>query len=150
MVILPSMAFSGNLGYFNDVASKGQSFYSYSSQEVVRLIWLPQHSESSATLFHLGMNLRYGKVAENKLRLKSRPEAFPAPYFLDTSTFDAKSSRMMGPEIYYRRGPWLFGSEYWFENVLSKSNGDPWFHGGMAVVTWLATGEIRPYNTVGG
>jgi phosphate-selective porin OprO/OprP len=146
----PKHGFLWNLGYFNDVVSKGQSFSSYSSQEVARLIWLPQHSERTGILFHVGMNLRYGKVAENQLRLRSRPESFPAPYFLDTGTFEAKSTRMMGPEIYYRRGSWLFGSEYWFENVSSKSTGDPLFHGGMAVVTWLATGEIRPYNLVGG
>lgn len=146
----PKHGFLWNLGYFNDVFSKGQSFSSYSSQEVARLIWLPQKSESEGILFHVGMNLRYGKVAENKLRLRSRPESNPAPYFLDTGTFDAKSTRMMGPEIYYRRGPWLFGSEYWFENVSSQSKGNPLFHGGTAVVTWLATGEIRPYNTVGG
>lgn len=146
----PKHGFLWNLGYFNDVVSKGQSFSSYSSQEVARLIWFPQHSDEEGILFHIGMNLRYGKVADNQLRLKSRPEAFPAPYFLDTGTFGAKSSSMYGPEIYYRRGPWLLGSEYWFQRVASTSNGNLLFDGGMAVVTWLPTGEVRPYNTVGG
>jgi phosphate-selective porin OprO and OprP len=145
----PKHGFAWNLGYFNDVFSKGQSFSSYSSQEVARLIWLPIHSEEERTLFHLGANFRYGKVAENKLRLKSRPEAFPAPFFLDTGTFDAKSAYMAGPEVYYRRGPWLFGSEYYFQNVSSKSTGNPQFQGGDVVATWLITGETRPYNTVG-
>ncbi|HWY69203.1 MAG TPA: porin [Terriglobales bacterium] len=146
----PKHGFSWNLGYFNDIMSKGQSFSSYSSQEVARLIWLPIHSEETRTLFHIGANLRYGKPVDDKLRLKSRPESFPAPFFLDTGTFDATASRMAGPEVYYRKGSWLFGSEYWWEKVSSQSKGDPVFHGGDVVVTWLATGETRPYNTVGG
>lgn len=146
----PNHRFLWNLGYYNDVFSKGQSFSSYSSQEVARLIWLPVHSDETRTLFHLGVNLRYGKPVDGKLRLRSRPEAFPAPYFLDTGQFNADSTRMAGYEIYYRKGPWLFGSEYWFQKVSSPSEHDPLFHGGDAVVTWLITGETRAYNTVGG
>lgn len=147
---VPKHGFLWNLGYFNDVFSKGQSFSSYSSQEVARLIWLPIHSDETRTLFHLGLNLRYGKPVDGKLRLKSRPENFPAPYFLDTGQFKADATRMAGYEVYYRKGPWMFGSEYWFTKVSSPSEHNPFFHGGDAVVTWLITGETRTYNTVGG
>jgi phosphate-selective porin OprO and OprP len=146
----PKHRFLWNFGYFNDVLSKGQSFSSYSSQEVARLIWLPIHSEETDTLFHLGFNLRYGKPVDDQLQLKSRPESFPAPFFLDTGQFSATSTRMMGPEVYYRKGPWLFGSEYYFEKVSSPSTGDPLFHGGDIVTTWVITGETRPHNTSGG
>jgi phosphate-selective porin OprO/OprP len=44
----------------------------------------------------------------------------------------------------------LFGSEYYFMHVNSPSTGNPMFHGGDFVATWLITGETRPYNTVGG
>src|SRR5258707_955047 len=110
----PKHGFLWNLGYFNDVFSKGQSFSSYSSQEVARLAWLPIHSEEKGTLFHLGVNLRWGKPVDGKLRLKSRPEAFTAPFFLDTGTFAASSTFMSGYEVYYRRRSWLIGSEYYF------------------------------------
>jgi phosphate-selective porin OprO/OprP len=146
----PKHGFLWNLGYFNDVLSKGQSFSSYSSQEVARLMWLPIHSEEIDTILHLGFNLRYGKPVDDNLRLKSRPESFPAPFFLDTGQFSATSTRMMGGEVYYRKGPWLAGSEYWFEKVSSKTTGDPLFHGGDIVTTWVLTGESRPYNVVGG
>lgn len=144
----PKHGFLWNLGYFNDLLSKGQSFSSYSSQEVARLIWLPIRSER--TLFHIGANFRYGKPVNNQLRLRSRPEAFAAPYFLDTGTFDAKSSWSAGYEIYYRPGPWMFGSEYYWQKVSSPSKGNLLFHGGDFVATWVVTGETRPYNTVGG
>ena len=146
----PKHGFLWNLGYFNDVFSKGQSFSSYSSQEVARLIWLPEHSEETRTVLHLGLNLRFGKPVDDKLRLKSRPEAFAAPYFLDTGSFKATSTRMMGPEVYYRKGPWMFGTEYWFEKISAEPTHDPLFHGGDIVGTWVITGETRPYNTVGG
>ena len=142
--------FLWNLGYFNDVASKGQSFSSYSSQEVVRLAWLPVHSEESGTLIHLGFNFRYGKPVDGKLQLKSRPEAFIAPFFLDTGKFAASSSNSVGYETYFRRRSLLFGSEYYFQHVDSPSTGNPMIHGGDVVATWLITGETRPYNTVGG
>jgi len=146
----PKHGFLWNLGYFNDVFSKGQSFSSYSHQEVARLVWLPLHSEADGTLFHLGVNLQWGKPADGQLRLKSRPEAFTAPFFLDTGKFAASRTFMTGYEVYYRRRSWLIGSEYYFQNVSSESKGNPQFHGGDVVTTWLITGETRKYNTVGG
>jgi phosphate-selective porin OprO/OprP len=142
--------FLWNVGYFNDVASKGQSFSSYSSQEVVRLAWLPVHSEEAGTLIHMGFNFRYGKPVDGKLQLKSRPEAFIAPFFLDTGKFAASSSNSEGYEVYFRKRSLLFGSEYYFQHINSPSTGNPMFHGGDVVATWLITGETRPYNTVGG
>jgi phosphate-selective porin OprO and OprP len=142
--------FLWNVGYFNDVASVGQSFSSYSSQEVVRIAWLPIHSEEKGTLIHIGGNFRYGKPVNGQLQLKSRPEDFIAPFFLDTGKFAANSSNSEGYEVYFRRRSLLFGSEYYFQNVNSPSTGNPRFNGGDVVATWLITGETRPYNTVGG
>ncbi len=57
---------------------------------------------------------------------------------------------MVGIEAYYRPGPLLVGSEYFFQKVKAPESGDPMFHGGDAVVSWLVTGETRAYNTRGG
>jgi phosphate-selective porin OprO and OprP len=142
--------FLWNVGYYNDVMSKGQSFSSYSSQEVVRVAWLPVHSEEEGTLFHIGYDFRYGKPVDGQLQLRSRPEASTAPYFIDTGKFAARSSYSQGYEVYYRRRSLLFGSEYYFQHVDSPSTGNPNFHGGDFVTTWLVTGETRPYNTING
>ena len=119
--------FLWNVGYFNDVMSKGQSFSSYSSQEVVRVAWLPVHSEEEGTLFHIGYDFRYGKPVDGQLQLRSRPEASTAPYFIDTGKFAAHSSYSQGYEAYYRRRSLLFGSEYYFQHVDSPSTGNPNF-----------------------
>ena len=36
------------------------------------------------------------------------------------------------------------------QSVDSPETGNPFFQGGQVVMSWLATGEIRPYNTIGG
>jgi phosphate-selective porin OprO/OprP len=147
---VPKLGLLWNVGYYNDFASKGQSFSTYSSEEVARVAWLPILSDERRTVLHLGVNLRYGVALNGQLRLKSRPEAFPAPYFVDTGTFPANSTTMAGYEVYYRTGPWMFGSEYWFTHVSSSSEGNPLFKGGDAVATYLLTGETRVYDTAGG
>lgn len=146
----PKHGFLWNLGMYVDWLSKGQTFSTYAHQAVARLVWLPIHSEEKGSLFHMGVNLRYGKPKDDQLQLKSRPEAFPAPFFVDTGKFAATSSRMAGYEVYYRQGPWLFGSEYWWVDTSAPASGNPVFRGGDVAATWLITGETRAYNTVGG
>jgi phosphate-selective porin OprO/OprP len=144
-----------NLGAYVDWLSHTQSFSTYSHQFVGRVAWLPiarerGASEKGPTLLHIGLNGRYGKVEDGELQLRSRPETNPAPYFVDTGKFPARDSRMAALEVYYRPGPLLVGGEYFVQKVKSPETGDPWFHGGDVVVSWLATGETRTYNTVGG
>jgi phosphate-selective porin OprO/OprP len=142
--------FLWNVGYFNDVLSKGESFSTYSSQVVGRFAMLPIVSEKENKVLHLGVNLRFGKPQDNKIRFKSRPEAYPAPFFIDTGSFPSDSTRMIGYEAYYRGKRWLFGSEYWWVFVSSDAKRDPVFHGGDFVATYLFNDATRAYNTIGG
>jgi phosphate-selective porin OprO/OprP len=137
-----------NLGLFADWLSEGQSFSSYNNQFVLRAGWVPLVSDSVGTLLHLGMNFRVGDVNNDSLVLRSKPEAFPAPYFINTGTFAAQNGMTFGPEVYFRPGRVLLGSEFYWEKTHSEL-GTNWFYGGEAVVTWNTTGEVRTYNTVG-
>ena len=145
---LPNRHLLWNIGFYVDSYNARQAFSTYDNQFVVRLAWLPVLSESK--LLHLGVNGRYGNVDDGDLQVRSRPEAFPATYFIDTGKFPAHHTRMAGWEAYYRPGSWLFGTEYWMQDVASPETDDPLFHGGDVVATWLITGETRGYNTVGG
>ena len=89
------------------------------------------------------MSGRYGKPNEGELKLRSRPEAFPADYFVDTGTFACEDTKMLALEAYYRPGPLLVGTEYFFQWANAPEAGDPFFHGGEVVVSWLLTGETR-------
>ena len=146
---MPNLHWFWNAGWFTDVVSKGQTFSSYDNQFVLRTGWVPILSDSVGTLLHVAANLRHGTPDKHQLQLRSKPEAFLAPYFIDTGPFPARSSSQAGFEAYYRPGSLLLGAEYSWQMVDSPENGDPTFHGGEAVIVWLPTGETRSYNTVG-
>ena len=137
-----------NVGAYTDVVSEGQTFSTYARQFVGRFAWVPEETEE--TVLHLGVSLRHGTVEDGQLQLRSRPEAFPAPYFVDTGKFAADTTNTVGVEAYYRPRSLLVGGEYFLQDVNSPEQGNPFFHGGNAVVSWLPTGEIRVYNTRGG
>jgi phosphate-selective porin OprO/OprP len=139
-----------NLGVFGDEFSEDQSFSTYDRQAVGRIAWVPMESEETGKLLHIGVNFRYGRPDNGTIQFRSRPESWPAPYFLDTGKIPATDTRITAIEAYYRPGSLLFGTEYFLVDVNSPQKGNPVFHGGDAVVTWLPTGEIRGYNTRGG
>ena len=145
---LPEKHMLWNLGFFGDILSKTESFSTYAHQAVGRFVWLPVESEE--TVLNLGINLRHGKPAEGVLQLRSRPEAFEAPFFVDTGFFPAKSTTTTDFEVYYRPGPLLVGSEYYVQWADAPEVGNPVFNGGNVFFSWLVTGEIRVYNTRGG
>jgi phosphate-selective porin OprO and OprP len=139
-----------NVGFYGDALSEGQGFSTYENQFSGRLAWLPVLSTDGGTLLHLGISARYGKPNNGTLRLRARPGAYPAPYFVDTTEFAARDTTTTGIEAYYRPGSWTFGSEFFLQNVDAPESGNPFFHGGEVVATWLITGETRSYNTKGG
>jgi len=147
---LPNKHLIWNLGVYGDVLSEGQSFSTYDNQVSGRLAWVGLLADEGRTLLHIGVNARYGTANDGKLRLRARPGAWPAPYFIDTGEFAAKGSTMTGLELYYRPGRMTYGAEYFLQNVNAPKSGDPFFHGGEAMVSWLITGEVRTYNTRGG
>jgi phosphate-selective porin OprO/OprP len=114
------------------------------------MVWLPIHSDEKRTVFHLGVNLRNGSPKQGQIQFRSRPESFPAPYFVDSGKFASTNTKMAGYETYYRKGPLLLGSEYWWVFTTAPSVGSPTVHGGDFVATWCVTGEARAYNTVQG
>ena len=139
-----------NLGYYVDWLSEGQSFSTYEHQAVGRLAWVPIVEDTGGKLLHIGVSGRLGKVKDGSIKMRSRPEAFPAEYFVDTGDFAATGTKMLQVEAYYRPGPLLFGTEYFWQKADAPTDGNPMFHGGDVVFTWQVTGETRRYNTRGG
>jgi phosphate-selective porin OprO/OprP len=144
----PRLGLVWNLGAYGDWLSEGQSFSTYQNQVVGRLAWVTLRPDR--TLLHVGLSARYGDPDDGVLRLRSRPELSPAPYFVDTSELPVDSTKMLAPEVYYRHHSLLLGSEYFIQNATAPDFGDPLFHGGDIVMSWLPTGETRTYNTRGG
>jgi phosphate-selective porin OprO/OprP len=144
---LPKQRIFWNLGIYTDWLSKGQSFSTYQSQVDLRAGWNPLFSEVENKLLHLGFNYRYGKVANDQIQLRSRPEANPAPYFITTGNFEADHSNHIGYEAYYQSGRWLMGSEFYWHKFSSATENNPLFSGGEFMVSYIFSGESRKYIT---
>jgi len=146
----PKLHLVWNVGTYVDWLSYGLAFSNYKRQTAGRIAYVKFLTPEGGDLLHIGLNLRYGVPANGKIQLRSRPEAYPSPYFVDTGKFDAKNTKMIGPEVYYRNGPFLTGGEYYFQKANAESSGNPWFHGGDVFASWQPTGETRRYNIRGG
>lgn len=138
-----------NLGWFTDALGENEKFATYDYQVVARLGWLPILSEENKELLNVAVMVRDGKPDEDALQLRSRPESNLSPFVVDTGKFRSDHARATGIEAFYRKGPWLFGSEYHWQDVSPLTGGNVHFHGGSAMAVWNITGETRPYNTVG-
>jgi phosphate-selective porin OprO and OprP len=143
---IPKKKIFWNTGIYVDWLSEGQSFSTYQWQYALRAGWLPIQDTKGNRTLHIGFNYRYGKVAGGQIQLRSKPEANPAPYFISTGKFISDHSNHIGYELYYRTGKWMIGSEYYWTKFSSPKEGDPMFHGGEIVATWLINGTARPYN----
>jgi phosphate-selective porin OprO/OprP len=134
-----------NLGAYVNWLSERESFSYYQHQVVGRLAYVQMQSDTAGTLWHVGAGLHVGKPQNDTLQLKSKPEVFEATNFIDTGKFPATRGTIGGLEVYYRDGPWMYGTEYYNEWVSSKQTGNPRFNGGDVFVSWIVTGETRPY-----
>lgn len=136
-----------NLGVFTDRLSESQSFSTFNWQTASRIGWLPVYSSDNNNVFHVGFSYRYGEPKNGELTVSSRPEANPTPKFINTGKFQSDYSNQFGAEAYYKKGPWMVGSEVYSHRFRSSTSGDPVFFGGDVVVSYLLTGESRPYYT---
>ncbi|HVK60949.1 MAG TPA: porin [Bdellovibrionales bacterium] len=148
-------AFNGklvyNVGWFtNAIARVAQTYVKNDNQTVARAVWLPFAKSDHRNVLHLAIQGRYANAKEGTQQYRSKPESFPAQSFaIDTGEFAAENSRMLGVEAYFRPGSWVFGSEYYWNQVSSAAKSDPFFQGGDVFAAYLLTGEIRPYNEKG-
>lgn len=141
-------SFAYSVGWFGDQLSEKESFNKSDSQVVTRAVWLPLLNSDPKRLLHMGVAWRHATADDGQLQLRSKPESYAAQsYAIDTGVFSAQRSDIVGLEAYYRPGPLMFGMEYFLNQVSSREEGDPFFHGGEVFVAYIATGETRPYNT---
>lgn len=148
----PGGSFLWSFGFFGDHFSEEETFNKFDNQATVRGVWLPFLEESpNSELLHVGAGYRWAKANDGFFQFSSKPESFPAESkAIDTGSFPGDDSNLVVPEIYYRRGSWVFGLEYFLNQVNSNEEGDPFFHGGEILAAYLLTGEVRPYNRKGG
>ncbi len=148
---LPSKRANWNFAYYYNEWTTSPSTEWYDMAFVGRFVALPVRNDANGTLLHLGVAYHWGQYHDGETgEHRSRPESSTAPYVIDAGTFPADHNHLIGVEAYVRSGSWFGGAEYFFDNVRAPEVGNPLFHGGNVFVTWLMTGEQRPYIDVGG
>ncbi len=140
-----SRGIAWNVGLYGDQYTETESFNKNDNTFVARGVWQPWHGKSEDIL-HLGIGYRYGTDEDGQMQYKSRPESFSAPFVIDTGKFDVDHTQTVVAEAYYQRGSLFLGGEYFLNKNAAQGSGDPFFHGGEVVVTWLTGGLRRPYN----
>ena len=97
-------------------------------------------------LLHLGTSFGYREAPNGAFQLKSVPEVYEAPEFVDTGSFPATSGSSAAGEIVAVEGAVTVSGEYSWTRVDSPQSGNPRFSGYYAMVSWALTGETRPYD----
>jgi len=103
------------------------------------------------TLWHVGGDYTHRPVDET-VRFLERPESNLAPAFVDTGNIAAESVDTGVFEFALVNGPWSFQSEGAITGVNSSGagEGNPLFWGGYGFVSYMVTGESRPYKNMQG
>ena len=145
---LPTSRFLWSIGAFTDAIYEGVKedtrFAPWDWQLSGRVGWRPIFTGRDGALRHLGINARDARPDEGKYRVRSKPESNLAPNFIDTGQFASDGSTAVGLEAYYRKGPWMLGTELNQLSFSSTQAGDPRFPGGDFLVSYLFKAK-RPY-----
>jgi phosphate-selective porin OprO/OprP len=139
-----------NLGAYNDIISKGQSFSTFRWQYVARAGWVPVNNPEKETVLHIAGNFQYGKTTNGKFTVKSRPESNPTPQLINTGEFTADHSNSVGAEMYYSNKRFMIGSEVIQHHFYADNAANHKFQGGNVILSFFLTQTHRPYNTQSG
>jgi phosphate-selective porin len=133
-------------GWFNDWWVQDEKFDESGNQVSGRVTALPMLSADGAQYLHVGGSLRYTGSEEGTLRFRGRPESNVSSYYVDTGDIIAAHANEFGLETLWNRGPLSTGAEYVHAAVDAPANGNPAFSGGYVTVSYVLTGEHRPYD----
>lgn len=113
---------------------------------VGRLVWRDVVGPPESRLLHLGLSASYVLSSSDRVRYRSRPESFLAPFLVDTGDLDAENVLLVGAEVAARNGPTSVQGELLASSVRSQEVGDPTLYGGYVEVAHTLTGEPRIYE----
>jgi len=133
-------------GWFNDWWVTDQSFKESGNDFTARFTALPYYGHDGADYVHLGIAARYTGADEGSLRFRGRPESNVTDYYVDSGAIAGDHANELALESLVGRGPLLVSAEYADSRVDASSAQNPFFWGGSIVVSYVLTGEHRPYD----
>ncbi len=133
-------------GWFNNWLDDDLSFSQSGSVFAGRISGLPIVANGGRRLLHLGVSGVYRQAQDGNFKLRSVPEVYEAPDFVDTGSFPADHGSSVGAELAMVEGPVEVSAESTWTAVASPQTGDPHFQGFYVMASWCLTGESRPYD----
>jgi len=113
-----------------------------------RLIWRPtQEIAEDEPLLHLGLGLEYTFSGKAGFAFRARPESFLVDFLVDTGEIEGGAGFTV-LEGAWRHGPLSVQSEG-FATYLGTEGKTVFLFGAYCEVSYVLTGEFRPYHRVG-
>lgn len=133
-------------GWYNDWIESGASFSDNANDYVGRVTGLVTVSPDNLDYLHLGVALRRVGPDAGMIRMSGRPESNVTDKYVDTGDFAADYAGELGLEVIWNRGPFTVQAEHVKARAEAPSSGNPRFSGSYLLLSWVVTGESRPYN----
>jgi phosphate-selective porin OprO/OprP len=138
------MTWSG--GWFNNWLDDDLSFSESGQIFAGRVTGLAMDQDGGRELLHLGVSAVYREAPNGSFKVKSIPEVYEAPDFVDTGSFPANHATSVGGELAAVQDAFTLSAEYMATYVSSPQTGNPDFSGFYVMATYALTGETRPYE----
>ena len=132
-------------GWFNDWLESNASFRENADDYVARITGLASVSADSRDFLHFGLGFRRAGPDIGTLQMSGKPESNVADRYVDTGEFPASFAAVAGMDMLWSRGPFLLAAEHMWARASSEESGDPHFTGSYLLLSWMLTGESRPY-----
>ncbi len=132
-------------GWFNDWLESGATFSDNANDFVARFTGLLSVSPDDHDYLHLGIGLRRVGPDAGLVRMSGRPGSNVTDFYVDTGEFEADFVSELGLELIWTRTPFTLAVEHVMSRAQAADSGDPDFHGSYVMLSWMLTGESRPY-----
>jgi len=133
-------------GWFNNWLNDDLSFSDSGQIFAGRVSGLAMDQDGGRELLHLGVSAVYRQAPGGSVKLKSVPEVYEAPDFVDTGLFPADHATTVAGELAAVQDAFTLSAEYAATYVSSAQTGNPRFDGFYVMATYALTGETRPYD----
>jgi len=137
-------------GWFNSWWVEDIPFKTHGNDLVGRVTALPAWAADGANYIEIGMSARHAGATSGTLQFRGRPEANTTSYYVDSGNLPSEDARELAVEALVGHGPFMLSTEYAHAHVDSNDTGDPQFWGAYVTVSYVLTGEHRPYDRKAG
>ncbi|HET6564960.1 MAG TPA: porin [Xanthomonadales bacterium] len=137
-------------GWFNDWLEQNSTFTETGDDYVARITGLAWASETNNNYLHIGLGFRQAGPDSGICRMSGRPESNVADKYVDTGDFEADYVNQYGIDLAWQQGPLLLMAEHMEARARAPQLRNPRFSGNYLMLSWMLTGESRPYLRAAG